>query len=110
VTAIHVAVANTPALHSAQHEYPIDCCQDFEFYDWVELRDFFGIDGRLIQGDERTFIPYWENLSEWASIPLEHEQCAAALCKEYHNKLKKLLDKNGHNTERIGKHIKYLAR
>jgi len=41
------------------------------FYEWIELRDLLGIDGRAVglsfEG-YRLYIPYWENLTEWASI------------------------------------------
>ena len=57
----------------------------FQFYEWIELRDLFGIDGRRIANG--GFVPYWENLKEWASIPEKNEPKVKELCKRYNQKL-----------------------
>ena len=61
----------------------------FNFYEWIELRDLFGIDGRAtgILNGIRTFMPYWENLTQWASIPQCNEQKVAELCKYFNARL-----------------------
>lgn len=61
----------------------------FDFYEWIELRDFFGIDGR--KTTDGNFIPFWENPKEWASIPAENVNAVRSLCKGYNAKLNKLL-------------------
>ena len=73
----------------------------FEFYEWIELRDFFGIDGRRV-ADGSGFIPYWEKPVEWASIPKPYEEAVKSLCQAYNSKLLTLLEENGCPTERIG--------
>lgn len=77
----------------------------FEFYEWIELRDFFGIDGRRIADQPGCFIPYWENLTEWASIPGEYEKEVRALCQDYNKRLLSLLSKE--DLVRIGEPIAY---
>lgn len=78
----------------------------FNFKDWVELRDLFGIDGRKVSEVENAFIPYWENLSEWASISKNKEQCASELCQKYNALLLELLAESGYPIDGIGKTVK----
>ena len=77
----------------------------FQFYEWVELRDFFGIDGRRIAERPDYFIPYWENLSSWASVPLQYKNEVKNLCLDYNKGLLQLLGSEGYPIERIGKPI-----
>lgn len=81
----------------------------FDFYEWIEMRDFFGIDGRAVGIDSgmRTYIPYWENLSKWASIPKESEKTVSDLCRNYYTLLTERLLKEGYDIRRIGTQIKY---
>lgn len=81
----------------------------FNFYEWIELRDLFGIDGRAVglEGSKRTFIPYWENLTQWASIPKENETSIIELCKEFNYRLLAELKANGKDMIKIGKAIKF---
>ena len=64
----------------------------FEFYEWVELRDLFGIDGRRTA--DGGLIPYWDNLIRWASISPENDLSVKQLCKEYNQKLMNILGGN----------------
>jgi hypothetical protein len=79
----------------------------YDFYEWIELRDFFGIDGRIVQNpnNERVFIPYWENLKNWASIPITSIENVKELCIKKSKDLYNLLIDEGINTEKIGKRI-----
>lgn len=81
----------------------------FDFYEWIEMRDFFGIDGRAVGIDSgiRTYIPYWENLSKWASIPKESEKTASDLCRKYYALLTERMLKERYDIKRIGTQIKY---
>lgn len=81
----------------------------FDFYEWIELRDFFGIDGRNVGMDNniRLYIPYWENLPKWASISEEKEQEVAELCRVYNGTLLDLLKQKGYDIKKIGKTINY---
>ncbi len=80
----------------------------FQFYEWVELRDFFGIDGRRVAQKPDYFIPYWENLNSWASIPLRYEWEVRSLCLDYNKGLLDLLNDEGCLVEKIGKPISSL--
>lgn len=61
----------------------------FNFYEWIELRDFFGIDGR--KTPDGKFIPFGENPKEWASIPEENVENVRSLCKKYNAALKETI-------------------
>ncbi len=94
----------------AEGEYvPIEVSQayTFDLLEWIELRDFFGIDGRAIglSGDgQRQFIPYWENLG-WASIAGNDQSAVEELCKRYNAKLCRLLDNAGYDLKDIGEAV-----
>ncbi len=77
----------------------------FDFYEWIEMRDLFGIDGRAVSNDLgiKTYIPYSENLSGWASIPKENEKTVSEICNQYYLKLIQKLSKGGFDLNKIGK-------
>jgi len=81
----------------------------FNLYEWIELRDLFGIDGRNIKCKDggKMFIPYWENLIKWASISEEKEKEVRNLCISYNKKLLCLLEDDGQDISKIGKAIIY---
>jgi len=83
----------------------------FNFYEWIELRDLFGIDGRNIgiKNGRREFIPYWENLCKWASISTESREEVETLCKEFNSQLIGKLWQEGYDLSRIGRPVKYLG-
>lgn len=80
----------------------------FEFYEWIELRDFFGIDGRAVKSSSliKSYVPYWENLTNWASVPKESELIVSNLCKEYYALLVGRLSQEGYDVRKIGTPVK----
>lgn len=81
-------------------KYKLSSLYNFEFYEWIELRDFFGIDGRRKFGTDQV-IPYWNNLLSWASISGSDEQLVVCLCKEYNAKLMAILVEGGYDVQKI---------
>lgn len=84
--------------------------EKFNLGEWIELRDFFGIDGRNVGVDangNRLYIPYWENLTDWASIPKQAEKAIADLCKAYNIALMKILRDAGAAMQAIGLQVNY---
>jgi len=83
------------------------------FYEWIELRDLLGIDGRAVglssEGD-RLYIPYWENLTEWASIPEESIEPVKEICRNAYRAIMQLLRDNGYDTSKIGRIVEYKRR
>jgi len=80
----------------------------FDFYEWIELRDLFGIDGRSVASrSKRKFIPYWENLSDWASIQEKDCKEARNFCMEFNKRLKNILRQNGYDISQIGECVTY---
>lgn len=61
----------------------------YDLFEWIELRDFFGIDGRKTESGK--IIPYWENLEKWASIVPENVQQVRELCQKYNGLLNDIL-------------------
>jgi len=89
VSSIYLGVADKKALDRLSKQVPTLCLYTFDLCEWIELRDLFGIDGRIIPSNgNRRFMPYWENLPGWASVP----QDAAPLCKRYNKELLALLE------------------
>ncbi len=80
-------------------------------YEWVELRDFFLIDGRKapdIYSEDgiRRYIPYTENLRGWASIRNERVDACVAMCKENYSATTELLRQIGVDVKRtIGEFV-----
>ena len=86
VAGIIVGFVGKKAAANLSSKYSFSTLYQFDFYEWIELRDFFGIDGRRIPG-QTGFIPYWNNLTAWASLAPEKEVEAVRLCKEYNRRL-----------------------
>ncbi|RMF55354.1 hypothetical protein D6745_02510 [Candidatus Woesearchaeota archaeon] len=109
INAVTVAVLNSNSedklRKSLGSDVKIDAVQEYNLSEWIELRDFFGIDGRKVVGKQGCFVPYWENLSEWASIPGERVENTRKLCQNFNKRLLELLDSQGYNISRIGKPI-----
>jgi len=84
----------------------------FNFYEWIELRDLLGIDGRNvgIKDERREFMPYWENLCKWASMPEENREEVERLCKEFNIQLIGRLWQEGYDLSKIGRPVKYLGK
>jgi hypothetical protein len=83
----------------------------FKFFEWIELRDLFGIDGRNVGLNEgkRLFIPYWENLGRWASIAEKDLVSVADLSREANCKLIGKLWQAGYDLNYIGRPVKYFG-
>jgi hypothetical protein len=69
-----------------------------DFTEWIELRDLFLIDGRKVpeeytRDNVRRFVPYTENLVEWASIDKGRVDDAKKVCLQFNEKLGGLLAK-----------------
>jgi len=80
------------------------------FYEWIELRDLLGIDGRAVglsSDGDRLYIPYWENLTEWASIPEESVEPVKEICQSSYKAIMQLLRDNGYDVSKIGRIVEY---
>ncbi|MBM3234464.1 hypothetical protein FJZ19_05220 [Candidatus Pacearchaeota archaeon] len=84
----------------------------FNFYDWIELRDLIGIDGRNtgIKNGRREFIPYWENLCKWATISPENREAVAKVCKRFNIQLVGRLWQEGYDLSKLGRPVKYIGK
>jgi len=83
------------------------------FYEWIELRDLLGIDGRAVDlssDGDRLYIPYWENLTEWASIPEESVEPVKEICQSSYKAIMQLLRDNGYDVSKIGRIVEYKKR
>jgi len=112
VKEVYVAFSNYKSGTITKSGRKLTSLYRYNFFDWIELRDLFGIDGRIIKqrNDKiREFIPYWENICEWASIPSEYEHDAIRLCKLYNTRLLSVLQDFGYDISKIGKHIRFIG-
>lgn len=105
----YLGVSNYEANRKINNQRKLTTLNLFDLDEWIELRDFFGIDGRQagMQDGVRLFIPYCENLAKWASIPKESEQEVADLCKRFNRRLMSALERDGCDLAKIGKAVKY---
>lgn len=106
---IYLCFSSNSANKSINSSRTLKVLMLFEFYEWIELRDLLGIDGRntFMMGGDRFFIPYWENLEAWASIPKKYEKNVERLCKEYNQKILDILKEENVDISRIGKTMIY---
>lgn len=106
---IYLGFSDNRAYKKINSSKKLYCLYRFDFYEWIELRDLFGIDGRNVESCDgiKRFIPYWENLVGWASISKENELNVAILCKYYNNKLLEILQEGLVDINRIGLIVKY---
>ena len=88
----------------------VSVLETMRLYEWIELRDLFGIDGRCVgtKNGRKAFMPYWENL-KWASVPEKNIPSTATLCKEYNKKLLSVLERDSFDTSKIGLVVKWGA-
>ncbi len=108
IAEIFLGYSSLEAKEKIGYDKKVTALNLFQFYEWVELRDFFGIDGRRIAQKPGYFIPYWENLNSWASIPLQYEKEVKNLCLDFNKSLLDLLSKEGYAVEKIGKPLSSL--
>ncbi|MDE1870153.1 MAG: hypothetical protein KGH71_04180 [Candidatus Micrarchaeota archaeon] len=81
-----------------------------EFYEWMELRDLFLIDGKQVPDSyrvngARVFVPYTEMLVKDASVPEQNEREAIEICLRYNKEILEILKSNGVNRDRIGEFV-----
>ena len=81
-------------------------------FEWVEVRDLILIDGRKVpqiytQDGVRRYIPYIDNLRDWATLRTQAQQdLAARLCNTAYSEVITLLRETGANTTaRIGEFV-----
>ncbi len=111
VEEICLGVSGSDAQKKIGDKFNLTVFDSFNFYEWIELRDLLGIDGRnvgVING-KRAIIPYWENLIKWASIPAENEEFAEEICKRYNREIIGRLWQEGYDLAAIGFPVKFLG-
>ena len=111
ISRVYLGVSSYELTAKANTRVKFNVVKQFNFYEWIELRDLLGIDGRAVglKDGIRTYMPYWENLKEWASIPNDAVGVTAKLCKEYGSCLLGLIRGScSRSEERIGEPVKYL--
>jgi hypothetical protein len=94
VKEIYLGVAGDKVSAKIDGRRELNVIEEFNLYEWIELRDFLGIDGRYVglsKSGNKLYRPYWENLVKWASIPEENEPKVAELCSTYAAKLMTIL-------------------
>ncbi|MGC8670124.1 MAG: hypothetical protein ACP5TL_03170 [Candidatus Micrarchaeia archaeon] len=80
----------------------------FDLFEWIELRDLVGMDGRKVGLDQNgvlEYMPYWEDLEEWASVPKENVSATKRLCIKYYNRITDILAKEGYDIKAFGKPV-----
>lgn len=110
VEKIYLAVSSYLARDKISQKSEVITNNLFNFKEWVELRDLLGIDGRKVSETDNAFIPYWENLEEWASIPKENVRIVKQLCKQYNSSLIRILERTNGDIDKIGKLVSYTGR
>ena len=113
VQRITLGVADSAAVERISKKIEnVQAAYTFKFYEWIELRDLWGIDGRSVGniGKRRAFMPYWENLTEWATIAPEYEEKVQKLCKDYNLRLIAGFERENLPPEKIGILVKYRRR
>ncbi|MBW6451675.1 MAG: hypothetical protein K0B02_03000 [DPANN group archaeon] len=114
---IVLSVSNIDAINRINNETNLDIYSHkiYNFDDWIELRDLFGIDGRKINKTEvpsnaitsqqefkkadKLFAPYWENPVKWATVEPEYKDQAIELSKSTFGELQKILIDDGFNVD-----------
>ncbi len=92
-------------IQKLETRWPVQCLNTYVFYDWIEMRDLLGIDGRRIAG-KSGFVPYYENLNGWASISSEVSDVASDVCRAFSDRLYNLLSSEGYDTGKIPEKLK----
>lgn len=89
VKRVYLGTLGAEAMRRLNGSVNVQAMKTYIFYEWIELRDFLGLDGRKTA--DGGFIPYWEKPFEWASIPEENVAAVTALCKKYNARLKEVV-------------------
>ncbi|MEK6916635.1 MAG: hypothetical protein AABW92_02725 [Nanoarchaeota archaeon] len=111
VSEIYLGVCNGKSYPKLNSDIEITVASGtFNFKEWIELRDLVGIDGRIVDCEtdgQRRFIPYWENLGQWASIPEKSINPVREICLSYNERIMSMLENDGLDIGRIGKKVSY---
>lgn len=90
VAEIYLGVSNRRLNEKINYIARTNVVSTFDLYEWIELRDLIGIDGRKVGVDQKgtlQYIPYWENLTGWASISNENAYIVKQFCIKYYDRL-----------------------
>ena len=106
---IYLGLIGNEALEKLKkHNLEVNVAYTYDFDDWIELRDFFGVDGRNVNQDKldfkgienfkekRLFMPYKEDPEDWASIAKKKKEKFRDFCDVYFNGLKNILSRAGY--------------
>lgn len=113
INEIYLAISNNAASETINGNKKLQFVNGFNLFEWVELRDLIGIDGRNIgiKNGIRQYLPYWENLVGWASVEKGKEEDVVKLCRRYNEKLLEILGKDTEFlAERIGIPVQLMRR
>jgi hypothetical protein len=74
----------------------VEYVHSFDWIDWIELRDCFGLDGRKIsvsteEGVVNSFVPYTHDSNSWASIPNKFREDFDSMYMDYFVRIKEIL-------------------
>jgi len=104
VKRVYLAISDKRITANILKEEKVDvvAVNDYDFGEWVEIRDLFGFDGRKVKmrgvqefedfkSSDTIIIPYKENLTEWASIPKGYAEDVKDICMRYNTKVIEIL-------------------
>jgi len=86
----------------AEYGTKLHSCWNYDWVDWLEIRDCLGLDGRKIlmnppHGKINSFIPYTVNPEKWASIPAEQVSGFRRLYDNTFKQIQDTLKSSGYN-------------
>lgn len=90
ISRVYLGVWGKDAINKINGSAPASAEKTYKFYEWIELRDLLGVDGR--KTEDGQIIPYWNEPVKWASIPEENKEGVKDLCLNYNKKLLEILD------------------
>ena len=100
---VYVAFAGPGARENlAKYGTALHSCWDYDWAEWLEIRDCIGLDGRKIimetpEDHINSFIPYTGDPENWASIPPKYVDKFRALYSDTFGKIRDVLGSAGHN-------------
>lgn len=111
VNEICLGIVGTEAKEKIEERFRLKTFNCFKFYEWIELRDLLGIDGRNVGVDDgrRLIMPYWENITQWASVPEQRSLDAEKLCKQFNMQIIGRLWQEGYDLNLLGVPVKFLG-
>lgn len=111
VEEICLGISGKEAKEKIEQRFRLKTFSTFNFYEWIELRDLFGIDGRNVgfENGKRLIMPYWENICKWASVPEEKRRFAENLCRKFNREIIGRLWQEGYDLTKLGVPVRYLG-